>query len=119
MGRLGSYMDYNWDPLPDETPEDYVERVGGWKNANYEAYLKIKSHFGFDTAETRTLLLKSRSFWKQLFIDHVQGIFNRGGSRYAAVRYIQRKNEHLRGGNKIFSQQEIDDLIDSVGQWKK
>ena len=112
-------MDYNWEPLPDETPENYVERVGGWKNANIEAFYKIKSHFGFNTAETRKLLLRSRSFWERFFIEHTQGIYNRGGSRYAALRYIQRKNDPLRDGDKIFSQQEIDELIDSVGKWKK
>ena len=111
--------DQKWNPLKDETPEDYVERVGGWHNANNIASYKIKSHYGFDSGETRKLFLMSRSFWKRLFIDHATGIFNRGGSRYGALRYIQRKNEHLRDGKTIFSEREIKKLLDSVGNWKR
>ena len=112
-------MNYDWKPLQDETPENYVERVGGWQNANNSAFYKIKLHYGFDTAETRKLLLSSKSFWQRIFLEHTQVIYNRDGSRYAALRFIQRKNEHLRDGNKIFSQQEIDSIIDSVGKWKR
>ena len=111
-------MEYNLNPLSDETPENYVERVGGWKNAHVAATKLLMSHYGFDHSEAKKIFLSSKSYWKRFFLEHVQGIFNRGGSRYAALRFIQRKNEPF-AGKQIFSQREIDSLIDSVGRWKR
>ena len=111
-------MEYNWEPLPDETPEDYVERVGGWEKAAISAFKKLMSHYGFDQREAQKIFHGSQSYWERFFLEHAQGIFNRGGSRYAALRFIQRKNEPF-AGKQIFSQQEIDSLIDSVGRWKR
>lgn len=108
-----------WSVQEGETPEEYVERVGGLDGSNVYAILQVESHFGYDRGQSRILFLNSRSLWESFFLDHTKGIFERGGSRYGALRFIQRKNEPLRNGKGIFSEQEINALIDSVGNWHR
>ena len=105
--------------MENESAQEYVERVGGWCDPDNSLVLKIEHYYKVDRGESRKLLLSSRSFWEKLFNDNTKGIFERGGSRYGALRYIQRKNDFLRGGRKIFSQLEIDEIVDSVGKWKR
>jgi len=106
-----------WSVREGEAAEDYVERVGGLEGSNVYAILEMEAHFAYDRGQSRELFLKSRAFWEQFFLDHTKGIFECGGTRYAAMRFIQKKNVTLGNGDKIFSEQDINALIDSVGNW--
>lgn len=112
-------MELDWNPLPDEKPEGYVQRVGGWKGANVRMMTILMSRFGLTQGAAKEISFYSRSFWVRFFEEHVNGIYQRGGTRYAAIRFVQRKNVLLKSGSKMFSQEEIDELIDSVGHWTK
>ena len=112
-------QDKNWSVLENETPEEYIERVGGWEGSNVHAILQVESQYGYDRRQSRELFLNSRSFWERFFLNHAKGIFERGGSRYGALRFIQRKNNELKKGDTIFSNEEIKTLIDSVGNWRR
>lgn len=112
-------LDKNWSVLENERPEEYIERVGGWKGSNVYAILQVQSHYGYDRRQSRELFLNSRSFWERFFLDHAKGVFERGGSRYGALRFIQRKNDELSNRDAMFSEQEIKALVDSVGGWRR
>ena len=109
----------DWMPLPDETPETYVERVGGWNGANIQAIENLRSHYGLELKEAQKMFLGSRSYWREFFLDCAVGIFSRGGSRYGALRFIQRKNINLRDGGELFTQRDIKKLLDRAGNWKR
>ncbi len=107
-----------WQPLPGEKPEEYVERVEKLDDADLYIVERLQTHFGMFQGEAKMLSLESRAFWERFFREYVERIFHRGGSRYAALRYIQRKNGQTDSGKPIFAQGEIDELIDSIGDWK-
>lgn len=109
----------DWMPLADETPGTYVERVGGWPGAHIQAIKNLQSHYELDLGEARKMFSGSLSFWEKFFLEHAVGIFSRGGSRYGALRFIQRKNINLRDGGELFSQREIKRLLDRAGNWKR
>ncbi|QKG71116.1 hypothetical protein [Erythrobacter mangrovi] len=105
-------------PLEDETPLEFVERADAHVIKDEEIDSTLKDHFNIrEYGDTKRLRLQSRVFWRKFFVEHVRGIHRRGGSRYAAQRYIEKKNGH--GGQEMFSQSEIDDLIDSIGKWSR
>jgi len=112
-------MHEKWQPLPNESANDYSERVGGWKDSDTYMFAVLKEHFGMEPVDAKALSLEARSFWQTFFKEHAECIFNRGGTRYAAMRFVKRRNSHLRNGNKIFTQDELEDIVDSVGKWKK
>jgi len=111
--------DENWSVLENETPEEYIDRVGLLEGSNVYAILQVESHYGYDRRQSRELFFNSRPIWERFFLDHAKGVFERGGSRYGALRFIQRKNDDLRNRDSFFSDKEIKTLIDSIGNWKR
>lgn len=105
-------------PLKDEKPLAFVERAEAMGMSEGSIDSILMSHFGMsDDGEIKALKLKSRVFWEQFYIDRVTGIHKRGGSRYSAVRFIERKNGQA--GQQQLTAKQIDDLVDSVGAWKR
>ena len=119
MMELASKMMKNWAPHANETPEKYVERMDSVDTRQVQMMDNLKTHFGLSEGEAKKVTLSSQPYWERFFRKHVEGIYQLDGSRYGALRYIQRKNSYLRDGAGIFSQAEIDELIDSVGKWKR
>lgn len=99
-----------WEPLPGETAEQYAERVGGWQDSAKSMRRILEENFGVSKSESKRLAVFSRSFQERFFIEHLEGMHARGGSRYGAMNYIQRKSD--------FSEAEIEALVDSIGEWK-
>lgn len=112
-------MTKDWTPHANETPEEYVERMDSNDIRELQMMGKLKAYFGLSEGDAKKVALSSQPYWERFFKKHVESIYQRGGSRYSALRYIQRKNSHLRDGAGIFSQSEIDELIDSVGEWER
>lgn len=77
----------------------------------------LRDHFGYaDEGEIKKLKLQSKPFWDQFYRDRVEGIFQRGGTRYAALRFVQKKNDYADGHRKL-SEVEIERIVDSVDEW--
>lgn len=107
------------EPLDDESPIAFVERADALIIPEETINLVLKRHFGFlDDAEIKKLKLQSRVFWEKFYLDRVQGIFARGGTRYAAVRFVERKNDIADERRKL-SRAEIEKLVDSLGKWPR
>lgn len=106
-------------PIGGETPLDFVQRANSLKAPEDVINRVLTEHFGYaDDEEIKKLKLKSKPFWDQFYLDSVEGIFLRGGTRYAALRFVQRKNDHADEHRKL-SELEIERIVDSVGEWPR
>ena len=106
-------------PLPDETPLAFVERADALKVPEEEINTVLKQHFGFgDDGEMKELKLQSKVFWDMFYREHAQGIFQRAGTRYAAVKFVEKKSANADQRRKL-SAAEIDALVDSFGEWQR
>ena len=106
-------------PIDGETPLDFVERADSLKVADEVINKLLADHFGYaDDREIKKLRLQSKPYWDQFYRDRVEGIFQRGGTRYAALRFVQRKNDYADEHRRL-SEVEIERIIDSVGEWPR
>ena len=106
-------------PISGETPLDFVERADSLKVPGKVINKVLRDHFGYaDAGEIKKLKLQSKPFWDQFYRDRVEGIFQRGGTRYAALRFVQRKNDHADDHRRL-SKDEIERIVDSVGEWPR
>jgi len=106
-------------PTNGETPLDFVERADSLKVQDEVINRVLTDHFGYaDDGEIKKLKLQSKPFWDQFYRDHVEGIFRRGGTRYAALRFVQRKNDYAEEHRRL-SEVEIERIVDSVGEWPR
>ncbi|MBO6893368.1 MAG: hypothetical protein JJ866_15595 [Roseibium sp.] len=104
-------------PHPDETPVAFIERADALELADEVIDDLLLRHFGIQDESKRKLLrLKSAVFWERFFVSHASQVCERGGSRYAALRFIQKKNGQC--GQHPLSEKQIELLVDSVGEWK-
>jgi len=107
------------ESLDDESPIAFVERADALKIPEETINCVLGRHFGIaDDGEIKKLKLQSKVFWETFCLDRVHGIFERGGTRYAAVKFVQRKNDFAEERRKL-SEAEIDKLVDSVGEWPR
>ena len=107
------------EPLDDESPLGFVERVDTLKVSEEAITTILKEHFGFeDDGEIKELKLQSKPFWDRFYRGYVEGIFRRGGARYSAVKFIEKKNAHAEKRRKL-SDVEIDEIVDSFGAWAR
>jgi len=88
------------------------------QEADQEVNRILRDHFGFEKdGDIKELKLKSEVFWQEFLLDRVTQIHARGGARYSAEKFIEKKNGVC--GQRRFTQHEVDALIDSVGTWKR
>lgn len=107
------------EPLDDESPLAFVERADLLKVPEEAINGVLEQHFGFeDDEEIKKLKLQSRVFWEAFYLDRIQGIFQKGGARYAAMTLVRRKNAFAEERRKL-SETEIEELVDSVGEWPR
>lgn len=106
------HKDEDWHRIPGEMPEEYIERVGGWPDANMRMSEILESEFGVPEGESKQFALRSRSFHEQILKEHLEDMLARGGSRYGAINYVRRKSDWL-------TDEEIAAFVDSVGEWRK
>jgi len=95
-------LDENWSVLENETPEEYINRVGLWEGSNVYAIKQVESHYGYDRRQSVELFFNSRPIWERFFLNHAKGVFERGGSRDGALRFIKRKTDELRNRDTFF-----------------
>jgi len=108
----------NMEPFENETPLAFVERADAMGLSDHTINSLLTTHFGIsDARKIKVLKLKSRVFWERFFTEHVRGIHERGGSRYAAVKYIEKKNGQA--GQQKLTAQQIEALVDAVGEWQQ
>lgn len=108
----------DFEPLAHETPLEFVERADSMGISEPSINAALKEHYGLvEDGEVKALKLKSRVFWQEFFLAHVKNLHEQGGSRYAAVRFIERKSGTA--GQPKLTAQQIDDLVDSVGAWQR
>ncbi|MEM7215333.1 MAG: hypothetical protein AAF423_07295 [Pseudomonadota bacterium] len=106
------------EPKPDENALAFVERADATGVSDEAINSTLKSHFGMiEDGEIKSLKLKSSVYWDNFYLERVKGIFERGGSNYAAIRFIHRKNGHC--GQRTLTEKEINELVDSVGPWQR
>ncbi|EBA16827.1 hypothetical protein RSK20926_03444 [Roseobacter sp. SK209-2-6] len=106
-------------PLSDETALEFVERADVLKVSDEAINEVLRQHFDFASdEEIKKLKLQSKPFWVQFYQHRVQELLQRGGSRFAAIRFVQRKNESAEERRKL-SETEIERLVDSVGKWSR
>ena len=106
-------------PLDNESPLAFVERADSLNVSDDDINFVLERHFGFsENGEVKKLKLQSKVFWEEYYLAHVRGIFERGGARYAASRFVEKNNEFAEERRKL-SRAEIDILIDSVGDWSQ
>ena len=106
-------------PTSGETALDFVERADLLKVPGKEINKFLRGHFGFvDDGEIKKLKLQSKPYWDQFYRARTRGIFQRGGTRYAALKFIQRKNNFADERRKL-SEVEIERIVDSVGDWPR
>ncbi len=96
----------------------YIKRVDQSDADEDQMTETLISHFDLSEGDAKKLKLESQSFWERFFTRHLVEMQSRHGSRYGALRYVQQKNVQLSDGSKMFSKKQIDDLIDSIGEWK-
>ena len=107
------------EPLDNESPLAFVERADALSVSDDDISFVLVHHFGFsEDGEIKKLKLQSKVFWEKYYLDHVRGILERGGARYAALKFVVKKNAFAEERRKL-SQAEIDVLIDSVGEWNE
>lgn len=112
-------MTDEWERELGETPEQYAERLGGRKSSNMSVMRGLERHFGLGRAEAKATSLQARSYWEAFYEKHAREIHSNDGSRDGAVTYIKRKNDPWDIGKPVFTDDEIDALVDSVGEWKR
>jgi hypothetical protein len=102
-----------------ETPLDFVERANALGVDEEAINDVLKERFGFiDDGEMKALKLQSKPFWERFYLDRVSELLKRGGSKYSAIRLVQRKNVFAEQRRKL-SDEEIKELVDSVGEWPR
>ena len=106
-----------WDPKPNESPEAYVERVGGWDDSNNQMMLVLQTHFELSRENAKNISLCSSTFWRHFYRVKLDELHLRGGSREQAMRFIQRSNTDMGIGKPILSDAQIDDLLAELGHW--
>ena len=107
------------EPKQNETPLAFVERADAVEASDDAIDNVLKSHFGFkDEGKIKELKLQSKVFWEQFYLNQIQSIFHRQGARYAAIKFIQRKNAFADVRRKL-SDADIESLVDSVGEWQR
>ena len=79
----------------------------------------LTRHFGLSAVEAKAMCMQSRSFWRAFFLEHIEEMIENKGSRFGAVNYIRRKNDPLDNGELLFTDEEIEQMVDSVGEWEK
>ncbi len=96
-------------PLPGETAEEYNERFGT-VSGREEKHARdvLEHHFGIPEDELKGFMLTARSFWIDFITRHITSVHERGGTRYAAIKFAQKKVD--------WPIEEIEELVDSV--WK-
>ena len=105
-------------PKEGESPLAYVERADAVGASFGNVDKVLRSHFGMeDSGEIKALKLKSFVFWKKFYESRAKGILERGGTRYAAVKFIERKNGQC--GQKPLTDEEIGQLVDAAGVWAR
>lgn len=103
-------------PHEDEDALSFVERADALGLSEEVINVVLKRHFDMiDDGEMKALKLKSKPFWQRFYRERVSALHKRGGARYAAVKFVQRKNGQ--SGQAALSQDEIEKLVDSVGPW--
>lgn len=107
------------EPAQNENPLDFVERADAMELSDELINVALKEHFGFvDDGEMKKLKLQSKVFWERFYLDHATEILKRGGARYSALKFIQKKNASAEQRRKL-SDEKINELIDSVGAWQR
>ena len=106
-----------WQPLPDEDPKSYVERVGGRDGANVKMTGVLKSHFGFSDGDAKELGLTSSTFWMNFYRTTLEEMHARGSKREAAVRFIEKRNDDWGIGKPTLTPAEVEALLDEYGDW--
>ncbi len=104
-------------PLEYETALEFVERANTLEAPDGAIDIALKEHFNIADRDVKQLKLKSSVFWQEFFYNHVLELHQRGGSRYAAIKFIHKKNGVA--GQKELSEQQIEELVDLVGEWKR
>ena len=104
------------DRKPEESALDFVERADASGASEDAINSVLKEHFGLcEDGEIKSLKLKSEVFWHGFYTDRVRDTFERGGTRYAAIKFIERKNGQA--GQRALSNSEIHEIVASVGDW--
>ncbi|KAE9628978.1 hypothetical protein [Parasedimentitalea maritima] len=105
-------------PNPNESPLAFIERADTMGATDDILDSILNRNFGMqDDGEIKSLKLKSSVFWEGFYLERAKGIFERGGSKYAALKFIQRKNGQA--GQRKLSEKEVKELVDSVGIWSR
>lgn len=105
-------------PIQNESPLAFVERADAIGANEDDINSLLKGSFGIqDDGKIKALKLKSSVYWQKFYLEHTQGIFERSGSKYAAITFIQRKNGQA--GQRKLTESEITELVDSVGNWPR
>ena len=105
-------------PEEGESPLAFVERADAFGATFGAVDAVLRAHFGMDNArEIKALKLKSFVFWEKFYKTRAKGIFERGGTRYAAIKFIERKNGQC--GQRPLTDEEIGQLVDAVGDWAR
>lgn len=101
-------MEIWWHREPGETPEKYIERVGGLSSSEQKMWNSLQYEFGLTEGEARSIeqAMKDRFLRQELKERHA-----RGAARYGAINYVRRRSD--------LSTEEIEELVDSFGKWKK
>lgn len=103
-------------PFKDETALAFIERADSVDLSDDKINAVLQKYFGINNAgEIKKLKLKSAIFWAKFFRRHASGIHERGGSRYAAITFVSKKNGQA--GQKTLTEVQIEELVDSVGTW--
>lgn len=100
-----------WQRDPNETAEEYVERVGGWQGSPIRIIHVLRNDFGLPTKEAKDLVMNSRSVQVRFLSNYLKELHARGGTKYAAMNYVRRRSS--------LSELEAIQIIDSVGEWSE
>lgn len=104
-------------PQVNESPLDFVERADTHEVDGDVISECLAKHFGLQDRAVKELKLKSRVFWNNFYKRHSSELRARGGSRYSALKFIERKNGQC--GQQKLTDTEIQQLVDSVGPWTR
>lgn len=106
-------------PEPNETAIEFIERMDHAEVSEHHTTDVLKSHFRLGDSDLKEIKLQSRPWWESFYRARVKEIFEKGGSRYGALRFIERKNQHHLGKRTYFTPEEIDQIINTFGKWEK
>ncbi|MFY0595061.1 MAG: hypothetical protein JXQ85_01400 [Cognatishimia sp.] len=105
------------EPQPSETAIEFIQRAEAQGASDSSITKALRTHFKIDQEDQiKSLRLRSEIFWKNIYLDHARQLIARGGSRYAAVTFIKRKNGEA--GQRFLTDEEIDSIVNSVGDWR-